>query len=746
MLHSLTDFSWSGVGRSFPVSMPSRLHQALLVSGMLGGDAKDIHSTGTRTRRRMVRNLSDPSRGFQSRSGEWAALREWTLSGVASLAKIEAERVFLCAKGVRGTGVLCVEGVEVGPFSDGDWEMEITSHTIEKEQVRVALVFAPSLPIGLPPRVGIGVDDGLYLKGVNQLRIVDFHIIPRIVDNYGLFESHLTILPYIPGRYVFHYAAQFENETLASEEITERVPAAQTTFMHRIVLPLPKKWFPGAPNPLILLRMTVERSGLVCDDRLIHTNFRHAEFSEPPQKQFLLDNAPYFLSGTEWSGGVEALLTRTDIEQRLALLRLAGVNCLRVIGAETDDFYDILDEQGFLLWQILPPAEREAVSIIKRVRHRPSLIAYSVESPDLTKGQQNCLRPHEIKALLAEHDSAHPFFGQAAIDPVKPGTNGHVIVDVKGPTAYQGPVALCEQMNGDEAHVRTIACPAPALALDELAGGEPYWPPSEPFWLHRARVPLDLSMVEAWYGIGTEEAALPTALLRCAQAEVIRYAVERARVRGCFGVFTQDPFDRLPSPHSSALFDEVSARPGFWALQSALRPIHACAELSAMSFAPGSVLKAKIYLLCSSLIMGLLSVQAQLFQQDGQLLCETNNDVKPENTYIETLSATLPDEDCVLLLRLMVKRFGEIIDINDYTLCVSQKLTNKPLVTLPTANVNFYDGALRNESEYIAPCVSGAAWAEPYYPGWGTLLPGEVRYVLQENPIEGVNLAPMDFS
>lgn len=745
MLYSLTDFRWSGVGRSFPVSLPNRLHQTLLVSGLLGGDAKDIQGTGTRARRRMIRTLSDPSRGFQSRSGEWAALRKWTLSGVAPLHRIEAERVFLCAKGIRGAGVVFVEDEEVGSFAGGDFEIEITSHTVEKDQVRIALDFAPTLPIGVPPRIGIGVDDGLYLKGINQLHIQDFHIIPKIVDNYGLFECHITVKPYMPGRYTFRYAAQYDDETLASEEITERVPAAESTFMHRIVLPLPQKWTPGAENTLIMFRLCVERSGLVCDDRMIYTNFRHAEFLRENEKCFLLDNAPYFLSGVEWAGCQDSLLIREDIEQRLALLRMAGVNCLRVYGTETDDFYNVMDEMGFLLWQILPPNETEAVDVIRRVRYRPCLIAYSTESPDLSGGKP-ALRPHEIKALLERHDPAHPFFGQAAINPVAPGTNGHVIVDVKGPRAYPGTVSLYTQMNEDTADVRTIACPAPALHLDELAGGEPYWPPTEPFWLHRTNVPLDLSVIETYFAVNTEQPELPVLLLRCMQAEVIRYAVERTRVRGCYGIFTESAFDRLPSPHSTALFDEVCARPGFWALQSALRPIHACAELTAMSYTPGAAFRAKIHLLCNSMIMGLLTVKSELYLQDGQLLMESSADVKPENAYIETLNATLPSEEGVLLLRLVVKRFGEIIDINDYTLCISQNQTNKPLAMLPQVNVYFLDGALRNDSDTIAPCISGAAWAEGFYPGYGTLLPGEVRYVMQENPIEGINLMPMDFT
>lgn len=744
MLHPLADFRWSGVGRSFSVSLPCRLHQTLMATGLLGGDIKD-QSTGIRTRRRMVRNLSDPSRGFQSRSGEWAALREWTLSGTAHLNNIDEERIFLCAKAVRGNGILLVDGVEIGPFADGDWEIEITSHTVEKEQVQIELRFSKGLPIGHPPRVGIGVDDGLYIRGISQLRIVDQRLIPRIVDNYGVLESHLTVLPYMPGRYVFNYVAQYGDETLAAEEITERVPAATAHLMHRIVLPMPKRWTPGEENKLILLKVTVQRSGIVCDDRILYTNFLNSEFSESP-RQFLLNHAPYFLCGTEWTGCLSSLLSDVEIEQRLLLLRMAGINCLRVYGTETDIFYDALDRLGFLLWQILPSNERDAVAVIRHVRHRPSLIAYSAEFPPPSANPQSFLRPYQLKALIDEHDTVHPFFGQAAIDPVKPGTNGHVIIDFKGPSEYPGPVALCTQANEDTADVRTIAASAPPLQIADLSGGEPYWPPEEPIWLHRADKALSLDALQNWYGVPIEDSYLPIIYLRGAQAEVIRYTVERARIRGSIGVFLQDSFDRLPSFYSTALFDETCARPGFWALQCAMRPIHACAELPSMSFSPGATLKAKIHLLCNTMIMGLLSVQTLLYTQDGQLLNETSVDVKPESGYIDTFTAQLPEEECVLLLRLFVKRFGEVVDQNDYTLCVSNTLTNRPMMMLPQVNVYFLDGALQNDGPCIAPYVSGAAYHDAYFPGWGTLLPGEVRYVLQENMIEGVNLQAMDFS
>ncbi len=749
MLHALLDYRWSGAGHVLPATIPGRLHQDLLAGGILGDAAKEPASARMRARRRTAKGLGNPAHGFQSRCGEWAALREWTLTSSAPVSRLEAERIFLCAQGVRGKGMVRVGGRDIAPFTEGDWEIEITAQAIDQMETTVELVFEAGLPEGKPPIVRIGVDGGLFLRGVNQLRVTDWRVTPRIVDGYGLIEAHTTVAPYVPGRYIFRYAAIYGDETLATEEITERLFAVEDTFDHRIVLPLPRWWRAGQDNELILLRLTVTRAGLVCDDKLLMTGFRDASFPEPETMKFTLEGENVFLAGAEWTGCRQSLLDPEEINRRLSLLRVAHINCLRVYGAETEALYDELDRRGFLFWQVLPLDVKEASALIRRIRHRPSLIAYGCDSVFAAPGRPaDMLHPavRALEATVLDLDETRPFFGPIpggkTASPAKDELGTGVARDVIGPTEYEGPETLCDDMNRDDAIIRTIACPAPTLEIQELSGGEIFWPPTSPLWAHRAAQPFHLASLLSWFNPDQHDMESILPLARAVQAETVRYAVERARMRGhaAAGVFVRDPFERMPSLYSTALFDETIARPGFWALESALRPLHACARLSSMSCFCGGTFEAGICLLCDTLVMGLLTVKAQLLLPDGSVLAEASFDAKPETGDLGVLTAALPEYPCALVLRLTVDRFGEVMDINDYTICVSVHERMEALANSPKTAVYFTDGSLRNDGDYIALGVSGVAWAEAKFPGWGAVLPGEIRAVQQENSFEGLNL------
>jgi len=525
------------------------------------------------------------------------------------------------------------------------------------------------------------------------------------------------------------------DEMLATEEFTERFSAAVTECVHRIVLPLPKQWRAGEENELALVRLVVTRAGLVCDDRILHTGFRYATFSAEVPMQLMLGGERMFLTGTEWTE--DGLLTDDEIDQRLSALRSARINCVRAYGAQPDALYDVLDRRGILLWQVLPRDPKMAGSIIRRVRHRPSLIAYGMESVFSSPSRPASIEHPDVQAVaeaVAALDSATPFFG-----PI-PGDGS----DVSGPAGYPGPALLCEQMNGDDAVIRTISVPAPAGNIADLAGGEAYWPPSCPLWAHRAPSPLDIAALSAWFD--AEETLAEGEAIRFArllQAETIRYTVERARMRSpkASGIFIRDPFERLPSLCSPALFDEAGPRPGFWALQSALRPVHACAKLRAFSLPCGANFEATLGLLCDSIVMGLLTVRAQLHMEDGCILAEASYDVGPETAEIGAISAELPDFPCVLILRLTVERFGETIDISDYILCVTDRAPLSPLRAIGKTTVFFLDGSVSNDGGHVALGLSGPLYESGVYPGWGVLFPGETRAVTQEGVLEGLNLS-----
>ena len=91
------DFVWRGAGIEVPTQVPGCIADALCAA----------------------KAVPPPRQGLNALAGEWAAAREWTLYGRAAL-PVGKERAFLRARGVRGEGMLMVNGNEAGRFlSDG---------------------------------------------------------------------------------------------------------------------------------------------------------------------------------------------------------------------------------------------------------------------------------------------------------------------------------------------------------------------------------------------------------------------------------------------------------------------------------------------------------------------------------------------------------------------------------------------------------------------------------------------------
>lgn len=108
--------------------------------------------------------------------------------------------------------------------------------------------------------------------------------------------------------------------------------------------------------------------------------------------QFVVNGRPVFAKGANWipAHSFVAALTRADYARDLQSAVLANMNMMRVWGGglyESEEFYDLCDELGLLVWQdftfacTLYPGDRaflasvrtEAENNIRRIRHRASL-------------------------------------------------------------------------------------------------------------------------------------------------------------------------------------------------------------------------------------------------------------------------------------------------------------------------------------------------------------------------------------
>lgn len=231
----------------------------------------------------------------------------------------------------------------------------------------------------------------------------------------------------------------------------------------------PKLWWPaGAGEPFLHELVTfLLPPGLSCntepecragalDVRTSRVGLRTIRLRQEPDAWgtsfgFEVNGRPIWCLGANWipDHSFPSQVTRDRLRRQLRSARDMNMNMLRVWGGgiyETDDFYDLCDELGILVWQDFPFAcsyapddaasvaelENEAEFAVKRLRNRASLalwcgnnenlMMFEAKWDDATKHPTRChgerIWNSALPALLARLDPDRPY---VATSPHSPG-------------------------------------------------------------------------------------------------------------------------------------------------------------------------------------------------------------------------------------------------------------------------------------------------------------------------------------
>jgi beta-mannosidase len=158
--------------------------------------------------------------------------------------------------------------------------------------------------------------------------------------------------------------------------------------------------------------------------------------------KFRVNGVDTYIKGANWipEHSFPATISRERLQHRLIQAKEAGFNMLRVWGGglyETEEFYDLCDELGILVWQDFPfacsmypdddPAfveqvRQEAVAAVRRIRNHPCLALWCGGNENMELFQHRWAGPtqatkffgdtliHEtLPAVLAEEDPNTPY-------------------------------------------------------------------------------------------------------------------------------------------------------------------------------------------------------------------------------------------------------------------------------------------------------------------------------------------------
>ncbi len=378
--------------------------------------------------------IPDPFLAENERAVLWVALADWEYCStfVPDADLVREERVLLVADGLDTVAEVWLNGGLLGRAENQfrRWEWDVGACLREGENELSILFSGPSAVAGReqarrrmngvhpaiegaahlrkapcqfgwdwgPELPSIGVWKEIRLEGRSVGRLEDVHLRQEHASN---------------GAVTVRADARVEKWDSARLDVvlTVRDPDARTACGAECTVLLgqaalevridsPRLWWPNGHGDQPLYRVVVQlkRGDEEVDRREFQIGLRTIELRQEDDRwgrsfQFVVNGVPIFAKGSNWIPA-DVFVSRVTVDRLERLIGSAAAahqNMLRVWGGglyETDDFYDLCDRHGILVWQdfvfacstypldepaFLENVQAEVEENVRRLRHRACL-------------------------------------------------------------------------------------------------------------------------------------------------------------------------------------------------------------------------------------------------------------------------------------------------------------------------------------------------------------------------------------
>lgn len=584
-----------------PVTVPGSVRSALVAAGI----------------------IESPYAGVRSRDSEWIENRHWSYTADIPTDVVSAigagARVVLRADSLDYSGSVLVGDVTVGDFRGAlaPLEFDVTD-AVRGGETTLTVVFT-SLPedigqIGWTSRVRdwkarfnygwdwtprivqVGIAGPIVLETTTGVAIDTFDVVTDLDAATG----HGSVR--YRGRLVGGVGAD-ARVVVSGPGVEHAAAAILDGEWHEFVLEGVERWVvhPAGPQALYEVALHADADG-DSDERHRTVGFRSIrwaanEGAPDGAEPWILevDGEPTFIAGVNWVPirPDYADVTEDDYLVRFRAYRDMGINLLRVWGGaarESDTFYRLADEFGFLLWQEfplsssgldnLPPSDDEfcaefahiVAAYVEALASHPSIILWGGGNELASPGGEPIPATLEQPALaaaarvVADADPSRRFVATSPLGPrawareEEYGTGVHH--DVHGPWSFEGPADDWRRYwDGDDALMRSevgvdgasdlvllerYGLTGPTDTAEQREALAQLWAHSSAWWLKQFR---------AWDGAGGLAEWVDANQRR--QAEMLAYAAASAlnRFPRCGGFIVWLGHDTFPCPVSLSLLD-----------------------------------------------------------------------------------------------------------------------------------------------------------------------------------------------
>src|SRR4030095_2281471 len=296
-----------------------------------------------------------------------------------------------------------------------------------------------------PRFVTSGIWRPIHLEAWDEARLSDLYLLPKKITPHA---ANMTAQVEVVASGDMAATIIVENLTDKSVVATHDVNLSKgiSDFALDFVVPPPALCGPNGigPQPLYTFKARLLVGGKFADQFLRRTGLRSVELKQEKDGigksfTFVVNGVPIFAKGGNWipADSFPARIPPAKYRQLLESVRDTNMNMLRVWGGgiyERDDFYELCDEMGILVWQdfmfgcslypgdqaFLDNVRQEAIDNVKRLRNHPSIVVW-VGNNEIESGWFHWGWKDQLPAKLCD-DYMKLFYGVlpevcAALDP-----------------------------------------------------------------------------------------------------------------------------------------------------------------------------------------------------------------------------------------------------------------------------------------------------------------------------------------
>jgi beta-mannosidase len=299
-----------------------------------------------------------------------------------------------------------------------------------------------------PRFVTSGIWRPVFLDAWDKARVKDLQIVAtKVSKEAASLTANVEVDSSVTGNAMIVLDSPTDKTVVVRQEV--KLEKGANRFALNLAITRPALWWPNGlgAQPLYTFKARLLIDGKSIDATTTRTGLRSLELRQEREVSgksftFVINGVPVFAKGANWipADSFPTRVSKAKYRHMLESARDTNMNMVRVWGGgiyERDDFYELADEMGILIWQdfmfgcslypgdeaFLDNVRQEAIDNVKRLRNHPSIVVW-VGNNEIESGWFHWGWKDQFPAKLWD-DYLNLFYGVlpevcASLDPSRP--------------------------------------------------------------------------------------------------------------------------------------------------------------------------------------------------------------------------------------------------------------------------------------------------------------------------------------